>query len=215
MPGLPILEWLADRPLVRRAAGALFARQARRRVARLDRCDVARVQKRTLLRLVRHARHTRFGLLHDFARIRTIADYRRRVPLRHYEDFWDEYWRPIFPYLRGATWPGEIPYLALSSGTTSGSTKYIPISQQMLASNRRAGLTALAFCQAAYPSLSLFAGKLFFLGGSTDLRELGTGYLKARIPAGDLSGIAAVEVPGMLRPYVFPPPDLALLSDWE
>ena len=40
------------------------------------------------------------------------------------------------------TWPGPVPYLALSSGTTTGTTKYLPISPEMLVSNRRAALTA-------------------------------------------------------------------------
>ena len=82
------------------------------------------------------------------------------------------------------------------------------------ASNRRAALTTVAFYQAAYPDLHLFRGRLFFLGGSTELQALagaaGSGPL-----GGDRSGIAAREVPSVLRPYTFPPLDLALLRDWD
>ena len=35
------------------------------------------------------------------------------------------------------------------------------------------------------------------------------------IKAGDLSGITAIEASPLLRPYTFPPPDLALERDWE
>lgn len=66
------------------------------------------------------------------------------MPLRDYEAFWRDYWRPVFPHLRGATWPGPVPYFAQSSGTTSGTTKYIPVSRPILAANRRAALTTLA-----------------------------------------------------------------------
>jgi hypothetical protein len=83
----------------------------------------------------------------------------------------------------------------------------------MLASNRKAALTALAWLKAAHPKVTLFRGRMFFLGGSTDLRPLMTG---PRAPlAGDLSGIAALEVPSLLRPFSFPPLDIALLTDWE
>jgi hypothetical protein len=56
----------------------------------------------------------------------------------------------------------------------------------------------------------VFSGKVFFLGGSTALEKLAPDVL-----AGDLSGILARESPAYLRPYVFPPLDLALISNWE
>jgi hypothetical protein len=164
----------------------------------------------TLSRLVRRARRTRFGQDHDFDRIRTVADYQRMVPLRDYEALWRDYWQGSFPSLKDVTWPGAMPYSALSSGTTTGATKYIPVSAEMLASNHRAALTTLALYLAAHPRTPLFQGRIFFLGGSTDLTVLGDGVL-----GGDLSGIAAREVSPFLRPYAFPPLELALLRDWE
>jgi hypothetical protein len=217
--------------LIRRAADFAFERYARRRARALDRLDAADEQRRTLLRLVRHARGTRFGREHDFGRVRTVADYQRRVPLRDYDAFWQAYWRPAFPRLGDATWPGLIPYFALSSGTTSGTTKYVPVSREMLASNRRAALTTLALFLAARPGTPLFRGRIFFLGGSTDLQELPIADCRlpieggnhqssiinrqSKILAGDLSGIAARELSAFLRPYTFPPLDLALMRDWD
>src|SRR5262249_11405608 len=128
MSTLSVFQRLAGRPLGRRAADLFLPRRARRPVAQRGRCPVVRVQQQTLLRLVRRAQHTRFGRLHDFASIHSVADYQQRVPLRDYEAFWSEFWQPVFPHLDGVTWPGLIPYFALSSGTTSGSTKYIPVS---------------------------------------------------------------------------------------
>src|SRR5262249_24589641 len=162
------------------------------------------------------AEFTGFGRDHDFRRIATVADYQHRVPLRTYEQFWQDYWRPVFPFLMDVTWPGRVPYFALSSGTTTGSTKYVPLSAEMLASNRKAALTTLAFFLAAYPDAALFRGHLFFLGGSTELQDLGAPYgVPGQVRAGDLSGIAAREVPDYLRPYTFPPLEIALLRDWE
>jgi hypothetical protein len=204
---------------VRRAVDALFRQVARRRTCRLDRLSVGQVQHETLLRLVRFSRDTRFGRDHDFASIRSVADYQRRVPLRTYEQFWNDYWQAAFPNLDDVTWPGHIPYLALSSGTTTGTTKYIPVSRRMIASNQKAALTSLALFLAAHPNTPIFTGRLFFLGGSTDLTvPAGTGQPNGSAPgvlAGDLSGIAARELSSVLRPYTFPPLDIALLRDWE
>ncbi len=208
-----LLQYVAGARLVRRAADAAFGRFARSRVARLDCQALGAVQFGTLRRLVRLARGTRFGKEHGFDRIRSVLDYQQRVPLRDYETFWSDYWKQAFPCLTNATWPGEAPYLALSSGTTSGTTKYIPVSRAMLASNRRAALTSLAFFLAAHPGTPLFAGRIFFLGGSTDLRHAGESINGPLI--GDLSGIAAREISPVLRPYTFPPLDLGLLTDWE
>jgi hypothetical protein len=212
-------ELLAGRPAVRRLADVAVGHYARRRVARLDHLSADAVQRRTLLRLVRRARHTQFGRDHDFDRVHSVDDFRLRVPLRDYEAFWSQYWSKPFPHLQGVTWPGAIPYLALSSGTTSGTTKYIPVSREMLASNRRAALTALALFLASRPGTPLLTGRLFFLGGSTDLVEPGTQSSApsrgARVLAGDLSGIVAREASQFLRPFTFPPADLALLNDWD
>ncbi|MBX9622790.1 MAG: GH3 auxin-responsive promoter family protein [Gemmataceae bacterium] len=210
MPSTSFLAPLAGSKLVRRAADAAAVRYAHARAAALDRMDAGRVQHDTLLKLVRAARHTRFGRDHGFDRIASVADFQGRVPVRDYEFFWTTYWKDAYPRLDDVTWPGKVPYYALSSGTTSGTTKYIPVTREMVASNKKAAFTTTALFRHARPDAELFTGKFFFLGGSTDLRGQEDGSL-----AGDLSGIAAKEVYAFLRPYVFPPADLTLLTDWE
>jgi hypothetical protein len=177
---------------------------------RLAGMDPVAEQAWQLQRLVRRAASTRFGRDHGFARIRNVADFQKRVPLRRYEDFWHEYWKPAFPRLRNCTWPGTIPFFALTSGTTTGETKYIPCSAAMVRANRRAGLGLLTFHLANRPASRALGGMTFLLGGSTDLTELTPG-----IHAGDLSGIEAAEIPPWARPYCFPSRKLALLADWE
>jgi hypothetical protein len=213
-----LLERLSGSRMVRRAADTLFTRYTCRRVRCIDGHKTGDVQSQSLLSLVRRAESTRFGRDHDFARIRSVADFQARVPLRDYDAFWKDYWQPAFPGLTDVTWPGTVPYLALSSGTTTGTTKYIPVSTEMLASNRRAALTSLSWFRAAFPGKRLFTGRMFFLGGSTDLRPLPSrqpGSRPTTVLAGDLSGIAAREVPAVLRPYSYPPLDVALMRDWE
>lgn len=210
MPSTSFLAPLAGSRPVRRLADAAAVRYARRRAAALDRMDAGAVQHETLLKLVRHARDTRFGRDHDFGRVASAADFRARVPVRDYEYFWTTYWKDAYPRLDDVTWPGKVPYYALSSGTTSGTTKYIPVTREMVASNKKAAFTTVALFRNARPDAKLLTGKVFFLGGSTDLRRQDDGSF-----AGDLSGIAAKEFYGFLRPYTFPPVELTLLTDWE
>lgn len=207
-----IETWLGH-PIARQLVDRAFGAYARLRAARTQAIDFAKNQSQTLLRLTRQAAQTQFGRAHGFGSIRTIDDYQRQVPLRRYEDFWRDYWQPAFPALVNITWPGAIPYFAQSSGTTSGVTKRIPVTAAMLASNRRAALTALAWFRAAHPTAPLFTGKLCFLGGSTALAPLCAAAAAPR--AGDLSGIIAATAPRWMRPFSFPPQDLALLDDWE
>ncbi len=182
---------------------------ARRRTAALDRLDVPATQLAILRELTQRARDTTFGKAHRFASIRTVEDYQSAVPVRDYESFWRDYWQPVFPKLEGATWPDPIPYYALSSGTTSGTTKYIPISREMLASNRKAAFTTVGLFRSQFPKHGIFNGRIFFLGGNTELRAESNGSR-----SGDLSAIAAIEISGLTKPYTFPPKELSGIADW-
>ena len=105
----------------------------------------ANQQEAELMALVRRAQLTRFGRDHDFKGINGVADFQERVPLRNFDYFWKNYWKAEFPRLENCTWPGRIPYFARTSGTTTGVTKYIPCSQEMLHANARAAQDILVF----------------------------------------------------------------------
>jgi hypothetical protein len=191
-------------------ATPLLRRRARRRRARLQAQDPAAAQQAELLRLVRQAADTAFGRAHSFAEIASVADFQARVPLRRYEDFWRDWWQPHFPQLDSISWPGRIPFFALSSGTSTGKTKYIPISAAMMRSNRHAALDILVHHVANRPQSHVLGGRSFLLGGATDLQEEAPG-----VASGDLSGIAASRTPLWARSLTFPPPEIALMRDWE
>lgn len=191
-------------------ATPLLRLYARFRLPRLAALDPAKAQQRQLRSLVARAKGTLFGQDHSFAQICSVADYRSAVPLRRYEDFWTAYWGGSFPILEDVSWPGRIPYFALTSGTSAGKTKYIPVSHEMVKSNARAVQDLLAHHIANRPGSRILGGKNFMLGGCTDLTPCAPG-----VAMGDLSGIAANEVPWFARSRYFPPRDLALISDWE
>jgi hypothetical protein len=183
---------------------------ATRRRKRLLRLDPIAVQERTLLSLLKRAEGTQFGRDHGFASIRSVLEFQARLPLRSYEAMWNEYWKAAFPYFANVSWPGPTPYLALSSGTTSGKTKYLPVTPAMQRSNARGAFDVLVNHFAAQPHSHLYAGKSFFLGGSTALTQEAPG-----IDSGDLSGIVAKRLPIWAKPFIFPDPKLALMSDWQ
>jgi hypothetical protein len=191
-------------------ATPLLRLYARRRRAKLAAEDAVAAQAAQLLRLLRRAEDTPFGRAHGFARIRDVAGFQSRVPARTYEDFWRDWWQPHFPHLANVTWPGAIPFFAVSSGTTSGRSKYIPVSEAMVRSNRRAALDILVHHVAHRPHSRALGGRIFMLGGSTDLTEEAPG-----IFSGDLSGIAVKRTPLWARPFAYPPPEVALMADWD
>ena len=170
----------------------------------------AMAQEQVLQCLVKRAADTHFGRDHGFATIRTVDDFQRQVPLRGYQDFWCDYWQDSFPVLQDCTWPGLIPYFALTSGTTTGATKYIPYTQAMGATSFGGMLDLFVHHVTQRPASRVFGGKGLMLGGTSDLAEQAAGVF-----AGDLSGIAANEVPWWLTPRIVPPRDIALIADWS
>ena len=230
----------ADYPLViRQVINWGFTKWSQRRIRRLDSMNVADVQHKSLLKLVQMGASTQFGLDHGFGNIKSLADFRRQTPLRNYDDYWKDYLQNSIQDTTNLLWPEPTTYFALSSGTTAGTTKFLPINRRLLKSNRLAGMTTLAFHLAAHPRSPMFTGKFFMLGGSTEMRRLSqvlnsSGSVSPRslvsgkfansqaksvvssdVWSGDLSGIVARETPKWLRSFAFPPPEIALMSDWE
>lgn len=181
-----------------------------RRLRKLAAQDAADVQQRQLLGLVARANRTAFGRDHDFVSIRSVTEFQSKVPLRRYEDFLERYWEPAFPNLKGVTWPSRVPYFAVTSGTTTGRTKYIPCTNEMISSNTMAGLDLICHHLANRPDSQILGGKSFMLGGSTDFTQEAPG-----VRSGDLSGIMTESVPWWFQGRTFPLREDALESDWE
>ena len=188
----------------------LLRAYAKRRRARLTAENSVAVQRAELLRLVRRAAETPFGRAHDFAHVTSVETFQARVPVRSYEDFWNEWWQPRFPHLADVTWPGPIPYFSISSGTTTGTSKMIPVSPAMMRANERAAADMLVHHVTHRPESRALGGRTFMVGGSADLKREAPGIL-----SGDLSGIAAARTPIWARWLTFPPLEIALMNDWD
>ncbi|WP_417519503.1 GH3 family domain-containing protein [Minwuia sp.] len=183
---------------------------ARRRLKALQAQDPAETQAAELMKLLRWARDTAFGRAHGFSNLRTVADFQRAVPIRSYEDFWSDWWQKPFPKHRNITSPGKTTWFAVTSGTTSGATKYIPVTDRMVAANKRAAIDVVTHHLANHPDSRPLSGRTFMMGGSTDLVEEAPGVF-----SGDLSGIAIKTQSLWTKPYAWPPTETALLEDWQ
>ncbi len=191
-------------------ATPLLRLYAKRRLARLRAQRPRETQERELQKLLSKAAKTRFGRDYGFEDMRTVADFQSSVPLRKFEDMERDYWKTDFPTLDDCSWPGRMPFFAITSGTTTGVDKFIPCSWEMVRANRRAALDIFCHHVTNRPESRIFGGKTFMLGGSTVLDREAEGVL-----SGELSGIAAKTVPLWARSRFFPPKDLSVLSDWE
>ena len=191
-------------------ASFLLKHLAKKRLTELSRQNPVTTQQQVLFALLNKAANTQFGKANNFNSIKSVPDYQSRIPLRYYEDFWSELWEKPFPHLENITWPGKIKYFPVTSGTTTGATKYIPLTKEMIRAYDRAGLDLLIHHVANYPDSQLWAGKTFVLGGTTELVEQAPG-----VWSGDISGIKTTLLPWWAKPFYFPPKELALLSNWD
>lgn len=114
------------------AANRLYmtaARPARDRLARAM-ADPGVAQRRILQRIVRANQDTSFGRAHDFAGIRTTADFRNRVPVSDASAFAD-YIRRITCGEPGVLTSEPVRFVEPSGGS-SGPSKYLPYTPALL-----------------------------------------------------------------------------------
>ena len=101
-------------------------------------------------------------------------------------------------------------FLRLSSGTSDSSSKYIPITKELIRANTLTSIRQL-ISLATYtnvPKTSVGKGWLM-LGGSTHLQKSATYY------AGDLSGIQAKNIPFWFQGMYKPGRKIAKQTDWS
>ncbi len=168
------------------------------------------VQNELLMRLIRSAQYTEWGKLYDYKSITSPEEFRKSVPVQRYED--------LFPYFdrmkngeHNILWHNEIKWFAKSSGTTSGRSKYIPVSLESLEDcHFKAGKDLLALYFNNNTSAEAHRGKTLVIGGSkTDLKEGDDAYV------GDLSAIIMDNLPIWVELKRTPSLDIALLDNWE
>lgn len=201
-------------PLIRRFVltrlGRLAAYPIHRRIARFVRdCDrPERVQADLLARIVARQAGTAFGRDHRFAAVRTVADFRRQVPIAPYE--------AVAPYIereangeRGALIapPDRVRLFALTSGTTAA-RKLIPVTDRYLADYRRGWNMWGARAYRDHRGRRLFLRALVQMVGDPDEYRTPAG-----VPCGNLTGFTAVHQKWFIRRLYAVPPECGKLHD--
>lgn len=188
--------------------------QTARTARALKRTGTARSAQRAVFEhLVGRFAGTAFGRENGIEAGLSYDRFRERVPLRHYEHF--------SPYIermkRGAAdvlWPGQCSLYAVSSGTTGGRSKWLPMTDEMLAHVRSAGVASLLFYTARVGHSSVLRGRHLFLGSSSALAPI-----PAAKPfpafAAELSGLAARDLPTWAERHLYEPgSEIAQLTSW-
>lgn len=177
--------------------------------------DARSQQLRVLKKLLKKARFTQFGQHYNFDQILLSKDpgkaFQQAVPVHDYNSIYEEWWKKTLDGTPDVSWPGKIKFYALSSGTSEAASKYIPVTKEMLRSNRvnyiRQLISLLNYEH--LPRQSVTKGFLM-LGGATDLQKGKAGWY-----AGDLSGILAKNRPFWFQTFYKPGGRIARIKDWN
>jgi hypothetical protein len=165
-------------------------------------------QERALFTLLNKARNTAFGEHFRFDAIQSVADYQHRVPLHRYEDLRPWFQRAVAGE-RDVAWPGKIRYFGMTSGTTAGN-KYLPVSRDSIAQQKRGGFEAMASYLDWTNDTSILDGQGMMLGGSSDLDLWQGGAL-----VGDNTGIMARHMPRVLSSKYLPSERVRKMREWD
>ncbi|MFN4123132.1 MAG: GH3 auxin-responsive promoter family protein [Flavobacteriales bacterium] len=171
-------------------------------------------QEKTLIKLLKKAQHTAFGLTYRFDEIlknpsNAKKAFQQHVPVFDYDSLYQAFWHRCLDGEENVCWPGKVQYFALSSGTSGAPSKHIPVTQAMIKSIRRTSVRQIL--SLAYYDLppEIFEKGIFMLGGSTDLERRKSYY------EGDLSGINAAQIPFWFQAHYKPGKKIAKERDWE
>lgn len=164
-------------------------------------------QQRVFRSLIKQAANTSFGKDHDFANIKSYADFQSRVPIRDYEQL-RPYVDKVVAGELDILWPGKPLYFAKTSGTTSGA-KYIPLTKASMPTHISGARNAILSYIAETGKADFVNRKMIFLQGSPELTP------KNGINLGRLSGIVAHYVPKYLQKNRMPSWETNCIEDWE
>ncbi len=177
--------------------------------------DPYKQQHKVFRKLIKKAEDTEFGLKYQFDEILSanfdMALYRKLVPIHTYETIYESWWKRTKRGDKDTVWPGKIKYFALSSGTTQGSSKFIPVSKQMLKTIRKTSFKQIVALMGMRLPAKTLSGEVLMIGGCTKLEDKNGKYF------GDMSGISAAHaMPNwFVKSYYKPGYAIAEIPEWN
>jgi hypothetical protein len=171
-----------------------------------------KAQKKQLAKLMRKAQFTAFGEHYKFHKILTSSNiekaFKETVPVHDYKSIYKRWWYRSLNGEAYVTWPGKVKYFALSSGTSESSSKYIPVTSEMLRAIKTSSLRQLVSMVKYDFPLGFYEKGILMIGGSTHLQYNGRYY------EGDLSGITAGNIPFWFQHFYKPGRKISRAADW-
>jgi hypothetical protein len=175
--------------------------------------DPVKAQQAVLKEIISKASETAFGKHYHFDIL--LADdnlsksFAETVPVHDYHAIYDQWWHQQVAGEADITWPGTTAYFALSSGTTGGPSKHIPVSEEMIKAIRTTGIRQiLALANFNLPA-SVFEKEILMLGSTTELSDKGD-YME-----GEISGISASRIPSWFESYYKPGKEIASINNFD
>ena len=177
----------------------------------LNRSPIAR-QYSVLQNLLRAAKDTSFGRAYDFQKILTHFSrysfqetdlltalqkhYAQQVPFHSYEQMYTSWWRKVYEEgEENVCWAGKTRYFSLSSGTSSGRSKRLPLSDTMMYHMRWMSLKQ-------WMSLLLCPSFLRIFPSTTMVVLMGNSQGVQGRCEGDISSLLARKCPSFLRFFI-------------
>lgn len=137
------------------------------------------------------------------------SSFAKQVPVVGYDEL-KPYVERVLQGEKGVLTSESVQWMAKSSGTTAGKSKFIPITHNALHKcHYRGGRDVMVVYCDNHPSSLAFNGKALTLGGSARIDET------SGISCGDLSAIMIANTPLWVNAIRYPKSDIALIADFQ
>lgn len=155
-------------------------------------------------------RSTAFGREHDFyGIIKNLDSFAAKVPVRTYEEHLP-YIRKVLEGRQRILTDESAQWIATTSGTT-GSTKYLPLSQSAIRDiHLKGSWMSLACLYEKDEDIQVFSSKNLLIGGAFKGFHPTTG-----LPQGDISAVIIQSIPRIMRSFYIPDLELATAVNYE
>lgn len=188
----------------------LFSRIERRKII------AEKKQAIVLKALLKKAKNTEFGKKFRFSEIlkrksdkQLVEAFKEQVPAYTYSDINKNWWYLSRQGEKNICWPGKVKYFATSSGTSEASSKYIPLTKDMISAIKKNGIKQLMTLKKYDLPQDFFESEVLMIGGCTALTDKGCYF------EGDLSGIQASKLPYWFKHFYRPGKRIAAIKDWS
>ena len=168
-------------------------------------------QEETLKHLVSRGKNTVFGKELGMENMGSIRKFQQQIPLRDYNAL-EPYIQRMLKGEENVLWDKPPSWFALSSGTSSARSKFIPMNMENLKLCHYKGmLTILSHYVRMFPKSRLFRGKSLVLGGNRHIDK----NIETNCCYGDLSAFLTINTPPLARLFTTPSRKIGLIPEFE